>query len=426
MLADDQLHLLTAAVDGELTPREARLLRQLLAASPAAVTLFAQLQADRDRLRALPAAQVPADLSGRIAAGLATLPPHGLAVPSEAVALAGRRRSVLPLAVAASLLLGVSALSFGFFVRTNESATRTPDHHPTVQRALLPVLPLEGEHPSKPILAEMPLAVQPRVEQSEPGPVPQPTPPDREFVGPPAPGPSPVFVAPPHPPIAPFTTARVRLPFLTTVMDLDREDVRQQFTDELARDSAWRIDVFASDSSRGVEQFLASARANGISVRVDAVALDRIRRKQHGSFVFYSEALTAAELRELFGKLADVNARSPQRVLDSVHVLPMQTGDQKELRDLLGFDPGLGKKNGSAPMPRPEANTKPISDGTGDQVVRALTSPSGKSKEKPAVLLSLSPRANPMFSKELAEYRSRRSERKPNAVPVMIVIRTPA
>jgi len=430
MLPDVHLQLLTAAVDGELTPKEAHLLRRVLAESPEAVTLLDQMKSDRECLRNLSIAEPPPDLRERISARLATLPPHRFvihAVPTELASPAAAPRSWLPLAVAASLLLGISALSFGFFVRTNESNTRSPGRNHMVHGAVIPALPPEDHYPSSPIRIEPPSAVQTRVEVPVPGPAPHLNPPDREFVGPPAPGPNPIFVAPPPSPLAPFTTARVRVPFLTTVMDLDREDVRQQFTEELALEPAWRIDLFTSDAPRGVEQFLTAARANGIAIQVDAFAMDRIRRKLGGTFVIYTEALTSAELRELFGKIAANHARASQPVFDAVHMFPLQGNDMKDLRDLLGFDPGVGKKNVPGPLPRSDANTKPISAETGDQVVRNLTTQSAKPKpiDKPGVLLSFSPRVNPMLSKELLDYRNRRGERKPNAIPVMIVIRTP-
>jgi hypothetical protein len=429
MLPSDQLELLTAGVDGELTPKEARLLRQLLADSSEAAALFGRLQSDRDRLLTLPTLPAPADLRDRILAKLTSRPPLAplahVRRPS-ATPDCSSRRSWIPLAVAASLLVGVSAASFGFFARSDTPSGKPGGQQSTAHGAIIPALPPEDHHPSTPILVDSAPANPTNSARQPEDPAPTPQAHDDGPVGPPYLQPDKnQLAAPPIAPIPPLNTARVWVPFLVTMMDLERDDMRRQLAAELGVEPAYRIDVFVPDTTRGLEQFLFAARANGVTVLADAFAQDRLRRKQPGPFVCYTEALTPGDFRELFGKIAADDAKQSQRVFDSLHVVPLHAGDQKELRDVLGFDPGFGKRNGlPAPMP-PEATTKPISSGTGDQVVRTLTSQPGKPMEKSAVVMSLSPRVNPTASKELAEYRTRRGERKPTAVPVMIVIRTP-
>lgn len=420
MLPADHLELLTAALDGELAPTEARLVRQLVASSAEAAALFARLRADRDRLRVVPTPLAPANLRTRILAKLAQLPPHGPTAEPRRPAHP-RRRPWVPVAVAASVLLAISAASFGFFARSDRP-TRPTGQQATAHGAILPALPPEDHHPSTPTVVDVPTPPQHQPDHRPESPAPAPVVRDDGPVGPPSEPPGQgVLVAPPLSPIAPFNTARVRVPFLVGVADLDRDDVRRQLADELSKEPAYRIDLFVPDTTRGVEQFVAACRANGLTVFADALAQDRLRRKHAGPFVLYTEALTPNDLRELFGKVALDDTKATYKAFDSLHVVPLAAGDQKDLRDVLGFDPGFGKRTGpAAPMPADSA-TKPISSGTGDQVVKTLTTNPGK----PAVLLSLAPRANPMASKELAEYKARRGERKPAAVPVMIVIRTP-
>src|SRR5262245_14107690 len=60
--------LLTAAVDGELTPAERKVAQRLLRESEPARVLFAQLKADAGRLRSLPRVSAPADLADNILA----------------------------------------------------------------------------------------------------------------------------------------------------------------------------------------------------------------------------------------------------------------------------------------------------------------------------------------------------------------------
>ncbi|HJZ56812.1 MAG TPA: hypothetical protein VKE74_17725 [Gemmataceae bacterium] len=422
MIPEDQLRLLTAAVDGELSPKEARRLQRLLAASAEARTLLAQLQAHRECLRQLPKAAPPADLRDRILAKLAQVPPP-VTTPATLPFPAGaptRRRPWVPAAVAASLLLAISAASFGFFSRMDEKSGQPGANSPTARGSVAPALPPEDQHPSTPIVVEPPSGPVARVDNPAIAPAPGPTP-TREFVGPPAPSNNPTLNAgPPRPPIPPLETVHVRVPFLVLLTEFEQPDVRQQFADELGRDPAFRIDLFVTDTNRGAEAFQNAARSNGLALFTDAAAQDRIRRKQPGPFMIYTEALTPAELRDLFGKLAAEDAKNSQRVFDSLHATPLHAADQKELRDVLGFDPGVGKRPVAPAAP---ADPKPISAGTGDQVAKALSNPPGKPADKPAVMLSFSPRINPGMSKELAQYKDRRGERKPSAVPVMIVIR---
>jgi hypothetical protein len=67
-----------------------------------------------------------------------------------------------------------------------------------------------------------------------------------------------------------------------------------------------------------------------------------------------------------------------------------------------------------------------MSTGTANQITRALTDPTGKGGDKSAVLMTYAPsqvRTRPGDSRELRQFFERRGERRPNAVPVLIVIR---
>jgi hypothetical protein len=70
---------------------------------------------------------------------------------------------------------------------------------------------------------------------------------------------------------------------------------------------------------------------------------------------------------------------------------------------------------------KPAAGPKSIADGTADQLAAALRK-GGKS----AILLTYLPvvgRTNPAASKEIRAFLERRGDRKPDAVPLLIVIR---
>jgi hypothetical protein len=124
-MSDDTLLLITAAVDGELSEREMMHLGRTLDASIDARALYEKLKADRDRLRALPTIPPPRNLVARVMARIASLTPTPLAVPARRSEPIAPRKSPawIPVALAASLLLGIAGSSFWFFTRDNGNAS---------------------------------------------------------------------------------------------------------------------------------------------------------------------------------------------------------------------------------------------------------------------------------------------------------------
>src|SRR5262249_25380717 len=155
-----------------------------------------------------------------------------------------RRRPWVPAAVAASLLLAISAASFGFFSRMDEKSGQPGANSPTARGSVAPALPPEDQHPSTPIVVEPPTGPVARADPPAPRP-PPPRPRAGDSAAPPAPSNNPTPNAgPPRPPIPPLETVHVRVPFLVLLTEFEQPDVRQQFADELGRDPAFRIDLF--------------------------------------------------------------------------------------------------------------------------------------------------------------------------------------
>lgn len=423
MLPADQLELLTAAVDGELTPRQSRHLRRLLVGSGEARTVLARLQADAARLRNLPKAAPPADLAARIMAKVATVTPAPI-IPARPATVPFRRTPQwVPVAVAASLLLGVAASSFLFFARGTGGAngggaqahngTRPQPGPVHISPEIAKALPSEQDHlPSGPIAEDR---VPPRVvarHDVTPSVAPEPRPKaDR-----PAPPDRNLLTAPPMPDIAPFDRVQVRLPFLAEPGDLDHDDKRAALAEELGREPASRIDVFVKDTARGAELLQAAARSAGLVVHADAATADRVRtRKPTAAFVLFTDSLTATELRDLLTRFAADDAKAAARVFDTMHVTPLHPADQRDLTaGVFGFDVNPAKKGGTEP--------KPISSGTADQVAKTV----GRGGEKAAALATYLPnafRTPPAMSRELKQFADRRPDRKPNAVAAVIVVR---
>ena len=416
-MTDDLLRLLTAAVDGELTPAEQWRVHGMLVESVEARTTLARLQSDSIRVRNLAKAKPPENLAARVMAKLPKAEPVREPIRRE------RSRSWTTIAIAASMFLAIGAGIFWFITRSGDG--KNPGHQTAQgQPNLADVLPRDNGPLSMPPAAPLPPASN--LAQVGP-PVPIEVPNRYDEIPAPRPKGTDVLVAPPLLPIPPLDRWIVRVPLLVAVADLEREDAKQKLAEELGRDPAYRVDLFVKDASRGAELFQAVAKNSGINLFADAGALDRMKKKQAGSYLVYTESLTAAEIRDLFAKISADDAKNPQRNFDSLHVSAALPSDQKDLKEVLGTDPGLWKRStatGAIPT-----DPKPIGSGTGDQITKALTSPAAKSGEKNAVLLSFTPaalRTNPAVSKELKEFLARRGERKASAVPVLIVIRQPS
>ncbi|MBN9118695.1 MAG: hypothetical protein J0I06_05985 [Planctomycetes bacterium] len=346
--------------------------------------------------------------------------------------------SWVPVAVAASVLLCVTAGSFAFF--SGQSSPRTAIAKNPWSNALPAVQDTPRVVPSPTATVSQHTRPDPdavaKVDVSPVPPVPFPRPvvPEAVAVAPePRPAQHDLIGSRVLPPLPPFDLVQVRVPFLRTVAELDRDDTRQELADELARDPAFRIDLFVRDTARGVEVFQNAARSARLTVFADAVTIDKLKKKQVASVVIYTEGLTASELTALFAKVSAEDMKFTPRVCDALHATPIVRSDELELKQVLGVDVGLFKRaagaTGSGGTGQGGNREKPVSAETIDSVTATLTSPSAKTGDPTAVLLTWQPthpmigRTPPATSAELKQYLAKRGPRKPNAVPVVIVIR---
>ncbi len=426
MLSERVKELISAALDGELTPDETRQVRELLWASAEARAFYNLLKTDRDRVRGLLPVPPPPDLRDRVMARLPAAAP--LATPARSRPFTAPHR-LIPVALAASLLLAVTASSFWYFSGGGNESASNGEQPPAVpgssadrkQRpdAWAGVLPHEQAvlPPAPPVV---PTPHEPVANSAEPPVIDDSIPPPRAVP------PREAFAFPPVPPVAPFELARVRVPFLASVAELGRDDVSQSLLEDLSLHPAARVDLFTSDPARGVEIVRAAAKSQGLTLFADAAVAERIKRKQGTAYLVYLECLTPAEVRGFLTALAKADVKNTPRVLDTLHLCPAAATDARELKAVLGIDPGLWKR---ARQPKGEAGfdpKKPISSGTADEVAKNLAAPSGKAVPKPAVLLTFGPdaaRIHPAMSAELKKYLSHRGTRKNQSLPLMIVIR---
>jgi hypothetical protein len=409
MLTDADRELITAAVDGALDDRAEPAFRALLAESAEAAALFSQLQAHARRLRELRRMPAPAGLAAGVADRVRT---ETRAVPSTHHRRAAAARPGWALfAVAASLFLAVAAGSF-WYVAQNGSNSEAVAHRKALpnpspstgnEYAVVPVAkPVEVAAAPREAGDREAVAVAPRELGPEAAPLPRSV--NADVVG------SPLVAVPEA-----FTTIEVRLPLRANVADLDQAEWKARVAAELARDPAYRLDLFVHDTLRAAEVFQAAAQAAGVKLTVDAVSQERIKKKLPTTWVVYTEALTPDEAAAFLARLAaQTRSADATPVFASAHLFPAQGTEQRDVRELLSVDLGLTK--------RPKAGgPKSVASGTADQVTSAL-----QKGEKPAILVSYHPtnaRMSPLVSKDVKNYVETRGERKPNAVPLVIVIR---
>lgn len=417
MLTDADYELITAGVDGELSPDREAAFRALLGREADAVALFAHLKGDSRRLRALPRHPAPPGLANTVVARVVALPRATPFAPRPTTRRAPNRVSWVPYAVTASLLLAVSAVSF--WVSLHEEADdadrlvqqqRLPRHHDPAERlAHSPAVPAEpgpelGPSPRRSLPEDgqdnSRLAVRPRAIEVGPEAAPFPRPSEVGNLS----GSPPVGLA------VPFESVEARLPVLASVSELDRKEVRDRVVAELGRDPAFRLDLFVKDVPRAATVFQAAARASGLAIAVEPTAQNRLRKKLPTALAVYTDALTPEEVAKLLAVLARRDrADKSGPAFTTAHLVPIQAAEQRDLRDLLGVDLGIGKRKvvGSKPVSTPTVSEK-------DNVA------------KPAVMLTYLPaafRVSPSTSKEVRSFLDRRTEHKPAGVPLLIVIR---
>ncbi len=452
MISDTLLKLMTAAVDGEASAAGVQLLQHALDSNPEACTLFGQLQLDGNRIRALPKVAPPAELHQRIMelvasadAPIADVPvmkpiarDHRLPTTEPVIIPVGfksRRMSSrwLPIAAAASVLFAITTSSFMFFQQQLHTTrvVKNLEQSLTTDLNWAKLLPADNNGLSA---TPIPHGKQGSVD------------PDT-FVGPAIPGihatpdPESLAIAPLPRQLRPnfhgaaplpetqFDYLDVRVPFLRQVAEFDREDTREQLIEELAFDPAYRIDVFVRNPTRAVSLLRSAAKASGVTLYLDSNSMIQLQKSNTNSLVIYSETMTPDDLSQLFAKLCAVDAKVSPRVFDFMHTMAVSTNDAKFLREVLGFDPGLFKRFAPAAgtdQPKANGNAEPIGAGTADHIVKALTAGKAKEVAQSAILMTwapLSARTSPETSAEMKQFVAKRAERKPNAVPVMIVIR---
>lgn len=409
MLGEPDRELVAGAVDGDLPDDRESLFRRLLADSADARSLFHQLLADRQALQSLPFIPAPANTADIVLRRIGRLP---RVTPTGSYRVLGRWTGY---AVAASVFLaagGTAYLAVRFAGGDQAQAPNLAQGRPRHDNRLAPQVsatealtellppPRPGQDPShgQAIATELDGPKRPEL-----APLPRTT------------GSGSVVGFSPEKEGASIQEVDVRLPFLTRTAELDRPANRDRLLADMSAEPATRIDLFCGDLFKAGELFEAAARKAGLNLSVDAATGQLARNRLVTGFCVYTESLTPEAAVALLKDLAEQVRGAGGSVIGSCHVYPAGVADQRELRELLGIDPGPWVRS----KPKPAA-PPPLSAGTGDQIAARLGA------GKTAIELTHSPitiRTVPAVSKEVRSFLAVRGERKPGTVALYMVFR---
>ena len=412
MLTALELELLTAAVDGDLSPSRAVAFSQLLKAKSEATNLFRALESDAGKLRAAIPGPIPAS---QVSAILARIQP--LARPRRAVP--ARRSIFLQYATAAAVFFTGCSATFWYFTaqdrteRDKVQKQRLPHVDPAnpdperVSLAIAPTVPKILLPKSSELPEELPIPIE-VIARLETELAPAPRSAFGDVVG------SGIIENP-----KPLAEIRLRLPFLAEAIDFNAFDVQTQLAKEFGLDPAFRLDLFSKNPAGALEMLQTLAKQAGVTVTVDAKTQELWNKKVPMSIAFYFEGLTPAELTEFLGsvgKQLQTNPKSP--AIGMAHLLPLGATDLRDLKETLGVDLAPTRAK-SATVGEP----KPISADTLAKVTGAVK----KTGDKSGIVVAFLPpnlRTALAQSKEIKTFLEKRGERKSGTTPLLMILRS--
>jgi hypothetical protein len=410
MLTPAELELLTLSIDGESTPSEEVRVRELLAESLEALRLYQTLQQQKRSISRLPKQVAPESVFAAVMRQL----PAEQAQPRRV-----GKRSLnywLPYVTAACILVAVCASTFLLTLNSDSQSEQMAMKQLPRTKATSVGQPdrsvaLAQDRTTFSEVAPEPRAAQPQIASAkkatfepEIAPAPRSNNPD-------------LVASPPLPESTGLTDVQLRLPWLADFSELQKADGRARLSQELGKGTAFRLDLHSRDTNRALDSFLTAAKSANLKLSIDSSAQDRHGKKLPTQYAIFSDSFTAQEWAKLLGSLAAQPAPvSSEQAIASLHLIPASTTDSTDLRTLLGSDLGLLKRS--------NATSKPVSSGTIDQLSTALRGQSPD--EKQGVLVTFGPnafRVPPQQSKAIRTYLEHKVERKPTALPILVVIR---
>jgi hypothetical protein len=345
MLSKPDRLLISAYVEGDVSPQQRKAAERVLQNSAEARKLLQELRSDSHNLRSLSRQVAPAELAVRVGNSFATLQP----IIRPPVTLYRQRGPVFTLArfmTAAAILLAVMITTFLVIQTPNarplsavSDVSHSRDLERTSSQGYVPKNLVAKHRPDSNFVEPLTTPAHPiaRAEPKTSVPLPEAdSRPNMSDVLGNSPAPLPSFVEITAPPLA------LSLP----VRGMDSNDVREAMQKELTRSDARRIDLFCRDRDtlHGVERLQAACRLRGVRLTVEPVAQESLRRRLPGrSYALYTDSLTAVDWIRLMQAAGTLDKQAEQLrpgdgVFDQAVLLPISSSDQRDLTALIGLD----------------------------------------------------------------------------------------
>ena len=409
MNRDELRHLLTAAIDGALTPAERKEARRLVRESAEARALYLQLKQDADRLKALRRHPAPPELADTVLDAIRDRKPTPLPpTRTKPVRWAGW----MTVATAAGIMLAFAAGSFLIF---------SPDkQRPNSRVEVAVVTPALPESRSAPEVGPMPRTVPGDSVAAGPKPSPELGPAPREVVVDPLAGPP----GQDPPEIRGVQLDYMRVSTFFTLRQLPGNDVEQaRLLGDVKKDELIRLDLFTPTLPKGTELVLTALKTRNLEVFIDAHAQDRRKKNPLTELVIFTEAMTPAEVTQFLTALGAEDQRWPSPVFDTLVVAPFLPKDLTQLSTLLGL-PTVTKEQVDVRKPLPEGTAQQVAD-TLSRMGGSASSAAAPRTGKVAMMVAYtSANPSPGTSKEIRQFLGRRGDRKPDAKPLMLILRS--
>ncbi len=385
MLSERQCELISAFLDGEVTPRQRQVVLRLLRQSSEARALLQRLQENAFSLHQLSPRKLPDDFAQKV---LGVIQARGLQ-PAQPATLPFRPKSIpawLGTAAAAAVLLLVAAGSYIFF--TELTGSPNPPDDGFVQ--------------------------QPADER------PQPAPPEK--LPEPKPEPPPLATKLALGALAQFAEP---IEIKLTWEHVGKPEAKTRVVQELKQDTSYHVKVSVPHHGRALASLKTAMERRGIKVFTDPAADKIIKNRQphpKTTFVLYTENLEPEEvagLLEHLGKdknIAPVTAKNRGGLL----LAPMDTDQRKEMSRLLGLK---GKQQLEKPV-QGRLLDLPMAVLNDQKLVKTNSKTAQPARERFAVVLAVTPGAafNPAANPAIRDFLNRRKHAAPGNLQVMVVL----
>jgi hypothetical protein len=340
MLAPQELELLTAHVDGELSAAQRRLVEGLLERSGEARDMLHWLQADAARLRRMPRVTAPVDLSVGVLEEIGRLAqrPSGRARPASPRVL--KFPVWKGMAAAAAVLLTVGAVSFLLNLPRDDSAKgggglvgQNPETNKGIilgpEKGAVAKTGADKETEGKSV-AKAP-------SPDEKGKAAAAKTPDKST---PTTAHGPVLAANDITGPARLERVELDLPTVARLHDLDKEEAAKALTDRLSKLKTARVELTAKDGPRAFERLRAAMLARKITLHIDPATVARLKKTLVKSdVVVFVENVTAEEVVGLLREAGVADRGGVSHFDGAVVVKDLGRWDRKDLTDVLGIDP---------------------------------------------------------------------------------------